>query len=186
MSKIDPTLFSAHAQALEKEYRSCPQCGGELAVRHGKHGAFLGCSSYPACDYIRPLSVQGVTIEKILTGSACPDCGHELAIKKGRYGLFIGCSSYPLCQHVEHAAQPQDETVGCPACQKGVLVARTSRQGKQFYACDRYPSCKYILNDKPVAHTCPRCGWPVLIERHGKEGKRFVCPQKLCQYETDL
>ena len=34
---------------------SCPKCGAELVIRSGKHGPFLGCSQYPACDYVRPL-----------------------------------------------------------------------------------------------------------------------------------
>ncbi|MCG6295251.1 topoisomerase DNA-binding C4 zinc finger domain-containing protein, partial [Vibrio vulnificus] len=44
-SKIDRTLFSAHEHALE--HTPCPQCGGELVLKHGKHGAFLGCNQYP-------------------------------------------------------------------------------------------------------------------------------------------
>lgn len=186
MSKIDPALFAAREQALDKAYRSCPECGSALIVRNGKHGPFLGCSSYPECGYVRPLASQGVTVEKLLAGSICPDCGHELAIKKGRYGLFIGCTQYPLCQHVEHEHQAPVDNVACPACHNGTLVARTSRQGKQFFACDHYPACKYILNDRPVAQSCPVCGWPVLTVRQSKDGERLVCPQKLCQFESDL
>lgn len=29
----------------------CPKCGGELVERSGRHGKFLGCSTYPKCDY---------------------------------------------------------------------------------------------------------------------------------------
>ena len=94
MSKIDHHLFSAHEHAFERE--PCPQCGAELVIRQGKHGPFLGCSAYPACDYIRSLTPSGRDIEKVLEGSACPDCGQPLAIKKGRYGLFVGCTQYPL------------------------------------------------------------------------------------------
>jgi ssDNA-binding Zn-finger/Zn-ribbon topoisomerase 1 len=56
MSKIDHSLFSADKHALEKEYEICPQCGSELVIRNSKSGPFLGCASYPKCDFIRPLA----------------------------------------------------------------------------------------------------------------------------------
>ncbi|WP_413998127.1 NERD domain-containing protein [Flavobacterium sp. W1B] len=31
----------------------CPQCGGNLIVRNGKFGEFLGCRSYPQCKFIK-------------------------------------------------------------------------------------------------------------------------------------
>lgn len=31
--------------------RICPKCGGELVVRQGKNGQFLGCSNYPRCHF---------------------------------------------------------------------------------------------------------------------------------------
>lgn len=29
----------------------CPKCGGQLVERKGKYGRFMGCSTYPKCDY---------------------------------------------------------------------------------------------------------------------------------------
>ena len=29
----------------------CPMCGGELIMREGKYGNFIGCSNYPKCRY---------------------------------------------------------------------------------------------------------------------------------------
>ncbi len=34
---------------------ACPACDGWLETRMGRFGRFLGCSSYPACDYTRNL-----------------------------------------------------------------------------------------------------------------------------------
>ena len=31
----------------------CPQCGGKLVLRNGKYGKFLGCTTYPRCEFIR-------------------------------------------------------------------------------------------------------------------------------------
>ena len=33
----------------------CPRCGGQLVVRNGKYGKFLGCSNYPKCRYTQNL-----------------------------------------------------------------------------------------------------------------------------------
>lgn len=61
---------------------SCPKCGAELVIRSGKHGPFLGCSQYPACDYVRPLksSADG-HIVKVLEGQVCPACGANLVLR---------------------------------------------------------------------------------------------------------
>ncbi len=29
----------------------CPKCGGELIMREGKYGSFIGCSNFPKCRY---------------------------------------------------------------------------------------------------------------------------------------
>lgn len=29
----------------------CPRCGGELIIRHGKYGDFIGCNNYPDCRF---------------------------------------------------------------------------------------------------------------------------------------
>ena len=33
----------------------CPKCGGEMVLRHGKHGDFYGCSNYPKCKFTRSI-----------------------------------------------------------------------------------------------------------------------------------
>lgn len=34
---------------------ACPDCGGELIIRQGRSGAFVGCRRYPECTYTRDL-----------------------------------------------------------------------------------------------------------------------------------
>ncbi len=31
----------------------CPNCGGQLVLRHGQYGNFYGCSNYPKCKFIQ-------------------------------------------------------------------------------------------------------------------------------------
>lgn len=187
MKKIDPTLFKTEAGGVESPV--CPECGGQLVLRRSKSGLFWGCSQHPLCHYVRPVQSNLVEIEKVLDDSRCPECGQPLAIKKGRYGLFIGCTGYPACQHIESSLQqPEENTLGisCPECQTGQLVARTSRYGKQFYACSAYPACKFTANDRPVAEICPDCGFPILLEKKLAQGIKRYCPRKGCTYHTEL
>lgn len=187
MSKIDDQLFSSHEHALEKEYELCPKCGSELSVRNSKHGGFIGCNSYPVCDYTRPL-VQHESIEtQIIPDSECPQCGKELAVKSGRFGIFIGCTNYPECKHIEkHDQEEPEDQVPCPSCAKGVIEHRTNKFGKSFYACSAYPKCKFLVNYPPVDESCPDCGFGILVERKGAAGMRVECPKKSCKYKRPI
>lgn len=188
MSKIDHSLFSANQQALESAYGRCPQCDSQLAMKYGKAGAFLGCAAYPECDFSKPLQEYQESTVKLIEGSQCPLCSQSLAVKRGRYGLFIGCSDFPQCHHIEklsQAAAPEPaQQVDCPACKPGLLVKRSNKFGKTFYACDQFPRCKFALNAEPVAQPCPTCGYGVLQKRQHKGQTMLFCANKGCTYKS--
>jgi DNA topoisomerase-1 len=83
----------------QEEYvgRGCPTCEeGQLVVKYGRWGKFIGCSRYPDCKHTEPF------LER--TGHACPTCGPteggELVARKTRKGrTFYGCSRYPACDY---------------------------------------------------------------------------------------
>lgn len=183
MSNSDKPLFTQHEHALEKEYGVCPDCGSEVAIKHGKTGSFIGCVNYPTCQYTRPVVEHEKVEDKLLPGSECPLCGHELAVKQGRYGMFIGCSNYPSCHHIEETNQNEEsEGVACPQCQKGDLKEKVSRYGKKFYACSNYPKCKYVVNHPPVAGQCEQCQYPLLLRRQMAAGEKLQCADKRCHH----
>ena len=37
----------------EENISKCPKCGGNLVLRNGKYGKFIGCSNYPKCTYTK-------------------------------------------------------------------------------------------------------------------------------------
>jgi DNA topoisomerase-1 len=44
------------ADGADTGKQRCPQCAaGFLVSRTGRHGAFLGCTAYPACGFTRDL-----------------------------------------------------------------------------------------------------------------------------------
>ncbi|XZG69940.1 type I DNA topoisomerase [Chitinibacteraceae bacterium HSL-7] len=168
-------------EALDED---CPKCGNKLAIRLGKRGRFIGCSTYPECDYTRNLNDDADTAPvepEVVEGRVCPECSSALHIKQGRYGKFIGCSAYPKCKHIEPLEPPKDTGVECPMCHKGTLREKKSRYGKIFYSCSTYPKCNYATWDPPVAEACPQCKWPVLtIKTTKRRGVEKKCPQKEC------
>ncbi len=172
---------------------SCPQCGKPLHIKIGKNGHFLACSAYPDCTYstdygrdekgnIQP--VQPPTPEA--TGKACPKCGQPMVAKRGPFGDFLACSAYPQCRHTESLANGSAKAIGVPCPQEGCtgeIVEKTSKRGKIFYACNRYPDCKYASWDKPVARACPACGSKYLVERVTKRlGTEHRCPNPDCGF----
>ncbi len=169
---------------------ACPECGGQLSIRLGRHGRFVGCTNYPECTYTRDLNAEKKEAPEaapVLEGRSCPKCGSALVIKEGRYGKFIGCSAYPKCAHIEPLERPVDTGVGCPKCGKGTLVRRKSRRDKIFYSCSTYPTCDYAVWNEPVAEPCPTCGWPILtLKTTRRRGTQKVCPQADCSYVQDV
>lgn len=170
-----------------KAQQYCPQCGAPLQIKQGKKGLFLGCSAFPQCDYLKPLSAQHES--KVLKDLAqtCPECGHFLQVKQGHFGLFIGCSHYPQCHFIVHEqAQPEQQTpqhFACPDCQQGELVARRGRQGKTFYGCNRFPHCKFTLPAQPQEIDCPKChGRLGYVKKQAENHRTLVCANKACKH----
>jgi len=81
--------------------RTCPHCGtGQLSLKLGKFGSFIGCSNYPECKYTRQLAASGVEGEgdgssenggqpgvKVL--GTDPETGLEVTLRDGRFGPFV-------------------------------------------------------------------------------------------------
>jgi len=74
--------------------RICPTCGtGQLSLKIGKFGAFVGCSNYPECRYTRQLDVPNGDADAAeskdrLLGSD-PDNAEEVWLKVGRFGPYV-------------------------------------------------------------------------------------------------
>ena len=71
--------------------RVCPVCGeGRLGLRLGRHGAFFGCSRYPECRHVRPLTTpegEAANGPRILGNH--PENGLEVSVRKGPYGFYV-------------------------------------------------------------------------------------------------
>ena len=166
---------------LTKQAEICPQCGAELNLKRSRHGLFLGCSAYPACDYFKPLHQTGHIIKDL--EALCPECGHFLQLKQGSFGIFIGCSRYPECHFIVHDEIKEQEEFECPLCRKHKLAVRKGRNGKTFYGCAGYPECKFTLADKPIKKTCPVCGCKLATVKKQQNTQRYFCANKQCRHQ---
>jgi len=148
-------------EVLDETCPLCPKEGrepGQLVVKLGRYGKFIGCSNWPDCSYIRNLDGQERKEPEILE-ETCPECGKPLAKKWGRFGPFIGCTGYPECRYIKR--EEQKTGVKCPKCGQGELVVKRARRGKRgslFYGCNRYPECDFTVGQRPVPDPCPSCG----------------------------
>jgi DNA topoisomerase I len=150
----------------------CPRCPvegrepGNLVVKLGRYGKFIGCDNYPECGYIR--NMDGTERpEPELLSETCPECGRPLAQKVGRYGPFVGCSGYPECKYIKKE-KVEGTGVTCPQCSQGEIVPKRARGGRIFYSCDRYPDCTFAVGNAPVPdRPCPECGSVMLEQPKG-------------------
>jgi DNA topoisomerase-1 len=76
--------------------RLCPACNaGRLGLKLGRHGSFIGCSNYPACQYTRRLAVNaGEDGEETLKEGMRvlgrdPATGEDITVRRGPYGLYV-------------------------------------------------------------------------------------------------
>lgn len=164
----------------------CPKCQSKLAIRLGRGGRFIGCTTFPECDYTRNLGDDSTGPEpETVPDRECPQCQSTLVYRSSRYGKFIGCSSYPNCTYVEPLEKPAETGVTCPECKQGNMLMRKSRRGKVFFSCSRYPDCKYATWNQPINEPCPNCEWPILTLKQTKKANKKMCPQKECGYSED-
>jgi DNA topoisomerase-1 len=75
--------------------RACPKCKtGEVSLKLGKFGAFLGCSNYPECSYTHQLgdaeenAGANERLEPKLIG-VDKTSGLNITLKKGPYGFYM-------------------------------------------------------------------------------------------------
>jgi len=74
--------------------RACPNCdNGELSLKVGKFGAFVGCSNYPECNFTRQLGSGDNGEDGLADGPKVlgndPETEEEVTLRKGRFGPYV-------------------------------------------------------------------------------------------------
>jgi DNA topoisomerase I len=108
---LEPHIFPAREDGAPP--RQCPSCGaGQLSLKIGRFGAFIGCSNYPECRYTRQLGgedgdKEGVPAEGKVLG-ADPQTGLPITLQSGRFGPYV------------QRARPDDERPDRTSLPKGM------------------------------------------------------------------
>lgn len=117
------------------EGRSCPKCNGELHIKVGKYGRFIGCGNYPNCKHIEPIEKPSDT------GVQCPKCKNASILqRKSRRGkIFYSCGDYPKCDYALWN-EPVDKP--CPSCQWPILTLKETKRAGRELLCPQ-DNCGY-------------------------------------------
>lgn len=118
--------------------------------------------------------MKEIEIEDEISDEICEKCGKHFVYKMGRFGKFLACSGFPDCRNTRPIIK--DTGVACPKCNEGKLVERRSKKGRVFYGCDQYPTCDYVMWDKPSLKACPACE-SLMLEKRSKQGTKLQCTQ---------
>ena len=86
---LGPHVFPKRADGGDP--RQCPTCSeGQLSLKVGRFGAFVGCSRYPECRYTRQLTpgANGADTGTKLLGKD-PVTGEDVTLRGGRFGPYV-------------------------------------------------------------------------------------------------
>ncbi|MEM9880092.1 MAG: DNA topoisomerase, partial [Pseudomonadota bacterium] len=90
---LGPYLFQPASEGANA--RACPACSaGDLSLKIGRYGAFVGCSNYPECNFTRQFSGEGANDQAALANEPRvlgehPETGETVTVRTGRFGPFI-------------------------------------------------------------------------------------------------
>ncbi|WP_069997567.1 type I DNA topoisomerase [Cellulosilyticum sp. I15G10I2] len=114
----------------------CEKCGVNMIVRYGKYGKFLGCPSFPDCNFTKPWYED--------TGIHCPLCGGKVLLKKTKKGrTYYGCENNgETCEFMSWEKPTGDK---CPVCED-VLVEKGTAKNKKIVC--RNTKCNYGKQNK--------------------------------------
>ncbi|HEY3720478.1 MAG TPA: type I DNA topoisomerase [Roseiarcus sp.] len=116
---LGPHIFPARADGADP--RLCPSCNkGQLSLKLGKFGAFIGCSNYPECRFTRVLAPNGqdgagADGERpgVRTLGIDPATGDEITLRSGRFGDYVqqGEGEKPKRSSLPKGLSPDDLTL---------------------------------------------------------------------------
>ena len=114
---LGPHIFPDRGEGVDP--RLCPVCGkGQLSLKLGKFGAFIGCSNYPECKYTRVLSPSGAESGEgdrpgVRVLGQDPQSGEEVTLRTGRFGDYVQQSEgeKPKRSSLPRGLKPEDVTL---------------------------------------------------------------------------
>jgi DNA topoisomerase-1 len=114
---LGPHIFPERGDGVDP--RLCPLCGeGQLSLKLGKYGAFIGCSRYPDCKFSRVLAPTGTDSSEgerpgVRVLGQDPATGEEITLRNGRFGEYVqqGEGEKPKRSSLPRGLSPDDVTL---------------------------------------------------------------------------
>jgi DNA topoisomerase-1 len=128
-------------------------------------------------------SIEKVEVKDEVSDVVCDKCGALMVYKMGRYGKFLACPKFPECRNTKPLLV--ELPVPCPKC-GAKLLEKTSRRGRKFYGCEKYPECDFVSWDLPVAEKCPLCGSYMTLKRSRKGETWHICANDQCKHRIEV
>lgn len=139
------------------------------------------------------LSENNIEIPVEETNIICDKCGSKMVIKNGKYGKFAACPNFPKCKNTKTlnkdgtATESKPNEIAdfkCEICGSDVVI-RSGQYG-EFYACSKYPECKFTK--AKIVETgvkCPLCG-DMVVFRMGKGNTQFYSCRRYpeCEFSS--
>ncbi|MBF0456401.1 MAG: type I DNA topoisomerase [Nitrospirae bacterium] len=132
---IDPVTGQIQQEVpVELSGEICDKCSNPMVIKTGRFGKFLGCSNYPTCKNMKPISM----------GLKCPLDGGDIIERRATKSkfkgkLFYSCGNYPDCKYIS-SYKPVGEV--CPNCGATLLYEKIAKSGDKTIFCQNN-ECKY-------------------------------------------
>ena len=164
---LGPHIFPARADGADA--RLCPSCNkGQLSLKLGKFGAFIGCSNYPECRFTRVLAPNGqdgagADGERpgVRTLGIDPATGDEITLRSGRFGDYVqqGEGEKPKRSSLPKGLSPDDLTL-----EKAIALLVVAARDRQT---------SHVRRADPGGHRALRLLCPTRQDlRQSRQGRR--------------
>lgn len=141
----------------------CPQCNNAMKVRHGRFGAFLGCTNYPECKGIVNIPKKGEVVipQEDMPGCPAIGCTGIMVARKSRFGkTFYSCSTYPDCDVIvndltqlesKYPNHPKTAYVKKPKKGQKAIAEKTSSKTQSKKTSAKKKTTKKTPSEKKVS-----------------------------------
>ena len=111
--------------------RQCPGCGeGQLSLKVGKFGAFIGCSRYPECRFTRQLTAgeNGGADNATRVLGQDPQTGLDITLRNGRFGPYVQLGEGSKEEKPKRAGLPKELAPADVDLDRGIALLSLPRE----------------------------------------------------------